>query len=100
VRIERYWFARAGQIDADVDWAALVRDEVVAAVRRRLVADVPLGVLLSGGIDSSIVVAAMSEVASGPVRTFTIGFPDEVYDERGYAREVAQHFGTEHEELE
>jgi len=49
-------------------------------VRRRLVADVPLGALLSGGIDSSIVVAAMAEAQAEPVRTFTVGFPDERYD--------------------
>jgi asparagine synthase (glutamine-hydrolysing) len=77
-----------------------VRSEVTAAVRRRLVADVPLGALLSGGIDSSIVVAAMAEASAEPVRTFTVGFPDARYDERSYARAVAERFSTRHEELE
>ena len=77
-----------------------MREEVTAAVRRRLVADVPLGALLSGGIDSSIVVAAMAAASPEPVRTFTIGFPDRRYDERAYARAVAERFGTRHEELE
>jgi asparagine synthase (glutamine-hydrolysing) len=67
-------------------------------VRRRLVADVPLGALLSGGIDSSVVVAEMAR-AGGRVRTFTVGFGDEHYDERAYARAVAEQYGTEHEEI-
>ncbi len=69
-------------------------------MRRRLVADVPLGALLSGGIDSSIVVAAMAQASVEPVRTFTVGFPDARYDERRYARAVAERYGTTHEELE
>src|SRR5262245_39092752 len=76
-----------------------VRQAVAAAVRRRLIADVPLGALLSGGIDSSVVVACMAESQSGPVKTFTVGFGDSRYDERAYARAVTERFGTEHEEL-
>src|SRR5205807_3067073 len=76
-----------------------VRLAVEAAVRRRLVADVPLGALLSGGIDSSIVVALMAQASAQPVRTFTVGFADERYDERSYARVVAERYGTMHEEL-
>ncbi len=102
VRTERYWSPRpAGEASHDErEWVERVREEVVGAVRRRLVADVPLGALLSGGIDSSIVVAAMAESSAEPVRTFTIGFPDEAYDERAPARIVAERFGTRHEELE
>jgi asparagine synthase (glutamine-hydrolysing) len=81
------------------DWLARVRDEVGRAVQRRLVADVPLGALLSGGIDSAIVVAQMAQAASEPVRTFTVGFTDERYDERAYARAVAERWGTRHEEV-
>ncbi len=100
VRVERYWslepepHAELG----DEEWLERVRATVGAAVRRRLVADVPLGALLSGGIDSSIVVAEMAR-AGGRVRTFTVGFGDDRYDERAYARAVANRFGTEHEEL-
>ena len=75
----------------------LLRD----SVRLRLIADVPVGILLSGGIDSSLVTAMAVEVASKPIKTFTISFPGhDKYDERSYARLVASHFGTDHTELE
>ncbi len=69
------------------------------AVRSQLVSDVPLGAFLSGGLDSSTVVALMSQTAAEPVRTLSIGFQDRSYDELSYAREVAAHFGTRHEEF-
>jgi asparagine synthase (glutamine-hydrolysing) len=95
-RVERYW-----QLEPRAEPPSLgdVREAVAAAVKRRLVADVPLGALLSGGIDSSIVVALMAQASSGPVKTFTVGFGDARYDERAFARAVAQRYGTEHEEL-
>lgn len=68
------------------------------AVEKRLIADVPLGAFLSGGIDSSIVVGLMRKLGVSPLRTFTIGFPDRRYDETAYARRVAQAFETEHHE--
>lgn len=71
-----------------------------AAVRRQLVADVPVGVLLSGGVDSSLVTAMAARVSSRPVKTFTISFPGFAgHDESPYARLVAEYFGTEHVEL-
>src|SRR5581483_4638208 len=83
---------------SEQEWLERVRTTVGTAVRERLVADVPLGALLSGGIDSSIVVAEMAK-APGRVRTFTVGFGDDRYDERLYARAVAARYGTEHEEI-
>jgi asparagine synthase (glutamine-hydrolysing) len=100
-RIERYWHPQPAEPSAHEDeWLERVRAGIGAAVRRRLVADVPLGALLSGGIDSSIVVALMAQASSDPVRTFTVGFPDARYDERAYARAVASQYGTVHEEVE
>jgi asparagine synthase (glutamine-hydrolysing) len=69
------------------------------AVKMRLIADVPLGAFLSGGADSSTIVALMARFSSGPVRTFSIGFRQKDFDETRYARLVAQKFGTEHHEL-
>jgi asparagine synthase (glutamine-hydrolysing) len=102
VRVERYWSPRpaSNNLLPAEEAVARVREEVTAAVGRRLVADVPLGALLSGGLDSSIVVAAMAQAQAEPVRTFTVGFPDPRYDERAHARAVAERYGTRHEELE
>lgn len=69
------------------------------SIARQMVADVPLGALLSGGYDSSLVVALMQSLSSRPIRTFTVGFPDPRTDESGYARRVAAHLGTSHTEI-
>jgi asparagine synthase (glutamine-hydrolysing) len=100
-RIERYWQPEPAEPSThEGEWLERVRAAVGEAVRKRLVADVPLGALLSGGIDSSIVVALMAQASSQPVRTFTVGFPDARYDERTYARAVASRYGTVHEEIQ
>ncbi|MBA2383614.1 MAG: asparagine synthase (glutamine-hydrolyzing) [Actinobacteria bacterium] len=99
-RIERYWEPRPADVQLSEDeWLPRVRDTVREAVRKRLVADVPLGALLSGGIDSSIVVSQMAQLQRDPVRTFSVGFSDTRYDERENARLVAQRYGTVHEEV-
>jgi asparagine synthase (glutamine-hydrolysing) len=99
-RLERYWApGPAEPSQSEAEWLERVRDRVTAAVRRRLIADVPVGTLLSGGIDSSIVVALMAQASPEPVRTFTVGFADDRYDERPYARAVAERWETEHVEL-
>jgi asparagine synthase (glutamine-hydrolysing) len=99
-RVERYWEPQphVEQLTDEL-WLERVRGDVTAAVRARLAADVPLGALLSGGIDSAVVVALMASSSSEPVRTFTVGFADTRYDERAFARAVAQRYGTQHEEI-
>ena len=73
----------------------LLRD----AVGRRMVADVPVGAFLSGGVNSSVVVALMKAANAGPVRTYTIGFELPGFDETAHAAAVARHLGTDHTEL-
>lgn len=104
--IRRYWdlrtVAAAGQrarlpsTEATID---ALDDLLSDAVRRRMIADVPLGALLSGGIDSSLVTALMQAQSRDRVKTFSIGFAEQAFDEAPYARAVAQHLGTEHTEL-
>jgi asparagine synthase (glutamine-hydrolysing) len=102
-----YWsflqVARAGIADpidaSDDECVTLVGEALERSVRGQLLSDVPLGAFLSGGIDSSLVVATMRRIASGPVRTFTIGFAEDGFDESVHARAVAEHLGTEHTEL-
>jgi len=105
--IEPYWSARevaeqgfSSPLTLD---AATLTDELDALLRdsvaQQMVADVPLGAFLSGGIDSSLIVALMQSQSARPVRTFTIGFSEEGYDEAKHAAAVARHLGTEHTEL-
>ena len=101
VSLRRYWRLDYGaKLDgvSTEEVGERVRAGIRSAVRRRMVADVPVGAFLSGGIDSSAVVAAMAEESSEPVKTFTIGFENERFDELPHARRIAEQFATEHEE--
>jgi asparagine synthase (glutamine-hydrolysing) len=83
----------------EAEYVDRLRSSLTESVRSQLVSDVPLGAFLSGGVDSSIIVALMQQQASQPVKTFTVGFAEPDYDETAYARRVATHLGTEHQEL-
>ncbi len=80
------------------EWQEAIRAKLSEAVQLHLLADVPVGALLSGGVDSSVVVACASQHTTGPVRTFSMGFPDESFSELPFARQVAERFGTSHQE--
>ena len=102
VELDRYWSLDYGAKLAGLseeEACERIRSAVRAATRRRLVADVPLGAFLSGGIDSSTVVAAMAEASSSPVKTFSIGFDRQPFDELAHARRIAELFETEHHEF-
>lgn len=102
----QYWSHRdcvvAGQgsrIDSEADAADEFERLLSQAISRQCLSDVPLGAFLSGGVDSSTVVALMQKQSSQPIRTFTIGFSEGGFDEAGEARDVARHLGTSHTEL-
>jgi asparagine synthase (glutamine-hydrolysing) len=97
---QRWWdvdfTARAAESEADL--SEELRQLLSEAVQSRMVADVPLGAFLSGGVDSSTVVALMSEASAAPVQTCSIGFDVAAFDETSHARKVAAQFGTDHHE--
>ncbi|MGE4650440.1 MAG: asparagine synthase C-terminal domain-containing protein, partial [Myxococcota bacterium] len=98
IRRQRYWQLEY-EPKHELSWPEAVegfQERFSRAVERRLMSDVPLGAFLSGGIDSSAIVAMMARHSNRPVQTFSIGFEDSSYDESRYARLVSRHFGTEH----
>jgi asparagine synthase (glutamine-hydrolysing) len=100
-RVFRYWdldLEKRSTLGFDAACEAL-RERVLEATKLRLVSDVPLGAFLSGGIDSSITVAAMQRLGASPLRTFSIGFEDERFNELPQAKDIATHLGTEHHEM-
>jgi asparagine synthase (glutamine-hydrolysing) len=110
VTLQRWWsladVVTAGQrnpLDNDAQTLALLEKQLEESVRAQSLADVPLGAFLSGGVDSSMIVALMQRQAldqgSQPVKTFTISFDEKGFDEAPYARAVAQHLGTDHHEM-
>jgi asparagine synthase (glutamine-hydrolysing) len=101
-RIERYWrlsYAPFDPLPPRAEAHEEIRRHLLEATALRLRADVPLGAFLSGGVDSSAVVAAMAKQAPGRVKTFSIGFDVDSYDETRHAREVAELYDTDHHEL-
>lgn len=101
-RTELYWDVPQSDGAAsrsDREWIEECRERLEEAVRTRLMSDVPLGMFLSGGVDSSALAALMMRTFSGRVKTFAVGYPEESYSELAYARQVATSLGTEHHEV-
>ena len=99
---KQYWslsYSRQYAAISEEELEEMILAELTAAVRKRLMSDVPLGAFLSGGVDSSLVVALMAEMISEKVKTFSIGFNEKTHDETAYARRVAELYGTDHHEF-
>ncbi len=98
LKIEKYWEVdyRDKICISEADALDALEEKLTEAVRLRMIADVPLGAMLSGGVDSSVVVALMSKLSSEPVRTFSIGFEEEAFNELPWAHQAAERCGTQH----
>ncbi|HEX7959559.1 MAG TPA: asparagine synthase (glutamine-hydrolyzing) [Terriglobales bacterium] len=103
IRTGQYWNADLTHIEkrSEQEWIELVRHKLEESVRIRLISDVPLGAFLSGGIDSSTIVAIMAKITNQPVKTYSIGFDgdDQFYNELPYAKIVAKAVGSDHHEI-
>jgi len=101
IEIKKYWtldYSKKIELSEN-DWQEKITEKLIESIRIRTVSDVPLGAHLSGGIDSSLIVALLSNISKNPVRTFTIGFAEKQFDEAPFARLVAERYKTEHREL-
>jgi asparagine synthase (glutamine-hydrolysing) len=102
-KVEEYWdldFSHSGRMKTEDEYAEKLRELLMDAVRLRLRADVPVGAYLSGGIDSSVVTALIKNYTDNRLRTFSVTFQDEAFDERGYQKEVIDHLDTDHSDIQ
>lgn len=98
----RYWDLSTGAKREDLSFEDVIREteeHIDSSLKYRMIADVPLGAYLSGGLDSSLLVAKMAKLSSKPVKTFSIGFDHEGYDEHEFAQIVSEQYGTDHTQL-
>lgn len=99
---QKYWDFDLSNVDegrSESEWSDELREKILEAVNVRLISEVPLGAFLSGGVDSSTIVGMMSRLSERPVKTFSIGFREDSFDELRFARVAAKHFGTDHHEF-
>lgn len=103
VEAEAYWnieeVLKKQSVDSYSEYKSCVHNLLKDAIGKRMISDVPIGAFLSGGVDSSLIVALMQEQSKVPVNTFSIGFDEEKYNEANYAKKIAAHLGTQHTEL-
>ncbi len=103
LEIRQYWDAPAPPEEpekrSDADWIAETRQRLEETVRMRLMSDVPLGMFLSGGVDSSAIAALVRRITGGPLQTFSVGYQEAAFSELSYAAEVAKSLGTTHHEI-
>jgi asparagine synthase (glutamine-hydrolysing) len=102
VTTQKYWdfnYSPITKVKTEAEYVEELREKIKEAVRVRLISEVPLGAFLSGGVDSSAIVAMMSQILAEPVKTFSIGFREDSFNELKYARIAAKHYNTEHHEF-